>query len=388
MRALTSAILLVITGCADTVPDDGCYHVYPGASIQEAMERAALDPDRKCVRVHAGTYRPEVSGQALIWFNKRHDGITVEAVGEVTLTAANPQLADPNKPSYPAVVNHVVYFGDGVGRRTTLRGFRITGANNFVTRADGREPIEPSTRYKKNFFFYADGGGIKIFGRSYPTLELLEIHDNYASPCAGGVSVQHPLPGRAAAMTAFDETTAVVIRDCIFRNNRARVTGSALDLLWGSSVILENCLFVGNISNTDTDFTLPAGKQPVYDPEHGCGALTVFQGARVRARGCTFTGNYNGVDDMSAGSSYKASIFWRNNATGGIAPGGRYEVAMADGSAVRDCFLNGDIMDLRGNVMRTINTFDAPDPDFDAEFQPRAAGYENAGYRPAGSVSP
>ena len=310
------------------------------------------------------------------------------AVGEVTLTAANPQLADPNKPSYPAVVNHVVYFGDGVGRRTTLRGFRITGANNFVTRADGREPIEPSTRYKKNFFFYADGGGIKIFGRSYPTRELLEIHDNYASPCAGGVSVQHPLPGRAAAMTAFDETTAVVIRDCIFRNNRARVTGSALDLLWGSSVILENCLFVGNISNTDTDFTLPAGKQPVYDPEHGCGALTVFQGARVRARGCTFTGNYNGVDDMSAGSSYKASIFWRNNATGGIAPGGRYEVAMADGSAVRDCFLNGDIMDLRGNVMRTINTFDAPDPDFDAEFQPRAAGYENAGYRPAGSVSP
>ncbi len=153
-------------------------------------------------------------------------------------------------------------------------------------------------------------------------------------------------------------------------------------------MILENCLFVGNISNTDTDFTIPPGKQPVYDAEHGCGALTVFQGARVRARGCTFTGNYNGVDDMSAGSSYKASIFWRNNATGGIAPGDRYEVAMADGSSVRDCFLNGDIMDLRGNVMRTTNTFDAPDPDFNAEFQPRGPGYENAGYRPPGRVSP
>ena len=29
-------------------------------------------------------------GQALIWFNARHDGITLEAVGDVVLTAANP----------------------------------------------------------------------------------------------------------------------------------------------------------------------------------------------------------------------------------------------------------------------------------------------------------
>ncbi len=374
--------LSVLAGCNHSVPDDGCYHVYAGASIQEAIEKAAADPHRKCVKVHAGTYRPQSTGQALIWFNQRHDGITVEAVGDVTLTAANPQLARASRPSYPAMVNHVVYFGDGISRRTTLRGFRITGANNFVTRANGGDPIEPGTRYKKNMFFYADGGGIKIFGRSYPTLEKLEIHDNYASPCAGGVSVQHPLPGRGAPTTDFDETVSVLIKDCIFRNNRARVTGSALDLLWGSSVILENCLFVGNISNTDTDFTIPAGKQPVYDATHGCGALTVFRGARVRARGCTFTGNYNGIDDMSTGSSYTASIFWRNNATGGIAPGERYEVAMADGRAVRDCFLNGDITDLRGNVSRSGNTLDASDPDFDAEFRPRAPGYESAGYRP------
>ena len=147
-------------------------------------------------------------------------------------------------------------------------------------------------------------------------------------------------------------------------------------------MILENCLFVGNISNTGTDFTVPPGKQTVYDSEHGCGAVTVFQGARLRARRCTFTGNYNGVDDMSTGSRYTASIFWRNNAIGGIAPADRYEVAMADGSALNGCFLNGDIADLRGNVMRTGNTFDAPDPDFDTAFRPRAAGYENVGYRP------
>ena len=259
MRALSSAILLLAVGCADTPPDDGCYHVLPGASIQAAVEQAATDPQRKCVKVHAGVYRPQAVGQALIWFNKRHDGITVEAVGDVTLTAANPQLARQSKPSYPAVVNHVVYLGDGVSRRTTLRGFRITGANNFVTRANGGNPIEPSTRFKKNMFFYADGGGIKIFGRSYPTLEQLEIHDNYASPCAGGVSVQHPMPGRVPRRAAFDDARSVLIKDCIFRNNRTRVTGSALDLLWGSSVVLDNCLFVGSVSNTDTDFTVPPG---------------------------------------------------------------------------------------------------------------------------------
>jgi hypothetical protein len=390
MRGLTrsnqigclAGCLSVLAGCSQGVPEDGCYHVMEGASIQDAMDLAAADPQRKCVKVHAGTYQPQAVGQALIWFNQRHDGITVEAVGTVTLTAANPDLGRSNRPGYPAMVNHVVYFGDGIGRGTTLRGFRITGANNFVTRAAGSDPIEPSTQYKKNMFFYADGGGVKIFGRSYPTLEGLEIFDNYASPCAGGVSVQHPLPGRGAATKAFDETVSVLIKDCIFRNNRARVTGSALDLLWGSSVILENCLFVANISNTDTDFTIPAGKQPVYDQTHGCGALTVFRGARIRARRCTFTGNYNGVDDMSAGSSYTASIFWRNNATGGIAPGERFEVAMADGRAVRDCFLNGDITDLRGNVSRRGNTFDAADPDFDDDFRPQASGYEVVGYRP------
>jgi hypothetical protein len=107
--------------------------VYPGGRIQDALDAAAADPVNKTVYVHAGTYRPAAKGQALIWFNARHDGITLEAVGEVILTAANPDIADRQAPSYPAVVNHVVYFGDGIARRTVLRGFRITGANNFTT---------------------------------------------------------------------------------------------------------------------------------------------------------------------------------------------------------------------------------------------------------------
>jgi len=48
----------------------------------------------------------------------------------VVLTAANSAIADKKAPSFPAVVNHVVYFGDGLSTKTVLRGFRVTGANN------------------------------------------------------------------------------------------------------------------------------------------------------------------------------------------------------------------------------------------------------------------
>jgi hypothetical protein len=157
--------------------------------------------------VHAGTYRPAAKAQALIWFNARHDGITLEAVGDVTLTAANPQIADPRAPSYPAVVNHVIYFGDGVSRKTVLRGFTITGANNFTTGSGEKSPIE-SDEIRKSAFFYTDGGGIKIYARSYPTIEHVEIVDNYSSPC-GGVSVEH--------LGQIQE--AVLFRHCIFRRN-------------------------------------------------------------------------------------------------------------------------------------------------------------------------
>src|SRR6266516_6676609 len=113
--------------------EDG-YHVFPGDNIQEALQRAAESSTNKLVKVHAGEYRPNSKRQALIWFNKMHDGIRLEAVGPVTLTAVNPELAVSSEPGFPAVVNHVVYFGDGISSNTVLKGFRITGANNFVTK--------------------------------------------------------------------------------------------------------------------------------------------------------------------------------------------------------------------------------------------------------------
>jgi hypothetical protein len=348
----------------------GSYHVSPKGRIQDALEAAAQDPSHQTVYVHAGTYRPAAKGQALIWFNARHDGVTLEAVGDVILTAANPEVADADAPSHPAVVNHVVYFGDGVTRKTVLRGFKITGAKNFTTGSGEKSPIE-ADEIRKTPFFYADGGGIKVYARSYPTIEQVEIFGNYTSPCGAGVSVEHL--GQAQE--------SVLFRNCIFRNNRTQITGSAFDLLHGSSAAIENCLFVGNIANLGVDYVGMLGGAE-YHAEHGSGALTVFEGSRAAVNRCTFTGNWNGVDDNGAGSTYVDSIFWKNTLAGGISPGPRYEVDITDGGGVRGSFIHGDTNDLRGTIDKQANTFDPPDPQFDAQFAPRAPQYASAGYRP------
>lgn len=346
------------------------YRVFPGASIQDALERAAADPVNKRVYVHEGTYRPASPGEALIWFNARHDGITLEAVGDVVLTAANPDLADAGVPSHPAVVNHVVYFGDGVSSDTVLRGFRITGARNFTTGGGERSPIEADD-IRKTAFFYVDGGGIKVYARSYPTIEHVEVYGNYTTPCGGGVSVEH--------LGQVQES--VVFRHCIFRDNLTQITGSAVDVLHGSRATIENCLFVGNIANLGVDYVGMLGGAE-YRPEHGSGALTVFEGSRVTVSRCTFTGNWNGVDDDGRGSTYAESIFWRNTRSGGISPGRRYELDIDDARGVTKCLIHGEIGDLRGTINRAQNSFDPPDPRFDDQFVPRAPAYADVGYRP------
>jgi hypothetical protein len=347
------------------------YRVYPKGRIQDALEAAAKDPVNKLVYVHAGTYRPAAKGQAFIWFNARHDGITLEAVGDVTLTAANPEVSDAQAPSHPAIVNHIVYFGDGISPKTVLRGFKITGARNFTMGSGDKSPIE-SDELRKTAFFYTDGGGIKIYARSYPTIEHVDVFNNYSTPCGGGVSVEH----------LGQVQNSAVFRHCVFRNNVAQTTGSAMDLLHGSRATLENCLFVGNISNAGVDYVglLTGGE---YLPEHGSGALTVFEGSRATVNRCTFTANWSGVDDNGDGSTYVDSIFWKNNLKGGISPGSRYELDITNGDGVKGSFIHGDVNDLRGTINRDANTFDPPDPRFDADFSPQAPQYAAVGYRPA-----
>lgn len=365
--SITLAGAWLPVAAAITYAVDG-YHVEPGDNIQEAVQMAANNPTNKVVHVHAGTYRPASRRQALVWFNKNHDGVRLLANGSVTLTAENPELGTPNDKGYPAAVNHVVYFGDGISSNTVLRGFRITGANGYITKQQTRQ-LEPDITLPKNLFFFSDGGAIKVFGRSYPRLRDLEIVDNYTSPCAAGISVQHE----------GHREQAVRIENCVFRNNRARVTGAAIDLLAGSQAQIVNCLLVGNASNMGED---PVAQRSGEMPFQNNGVLTVFRNSRAEVRNCTFTGNRNAVDDMGGESVYVDSIFADNTLEIGLKGFVRYELALNRGIQVTGCVVRGILHDVGQSVSTGKNLLNAPPPRFTPTFVPEAPEYRHAGYRP------
>ena len=358
---------------AVTLEPDG-YHVRPGDRIQDALDLAATNAVQKTVRVHAGTYRPDSRRQALAWFNRRHDGIRLVAAGDVTLSAANPALSSTNETSHPAVVNHVVYFGDGISTNTLMRGFRLTGANAFLTK-EGTRALEPNRTILKNHFFYSDGGAVKVFGRSAPRLIELTIEDNVTRPCGAGISVQQQ---------GFRDTP-VLIASCRFLNNRAQGTGPAIDLLAGSSARILNCLFVGNVSNTGEDLVAKAsGEKPFANN----GAITIFWESLALVQNCTFTGNRNGVDDMGGASSYLNCLFADNTLEAGLRGHARYELAVNAGASVKGCVFTGRIIDVQQRVSATENLLLAPPPQFDADFIPAAPEYAKAGYRPIAKAKP
>lgn len=351
----------------NATPSSG-YHVYPGQNIQEALDAAATNTTTKLVSVHAGTFRPQSKRQALIWFNRRHNGIRLQAIGEVTLTAVNAEISSASTESYPSVVNHVIYIGEGVSSNTVIEGFRITGANHFVTDKLTRQ-MEPDTSVPKNLFFYTDGGAIKVFGHSAPVLRHLIVEDNYASPCGAGVSVQQQ----------GHDQDPVSIENCVFLKNRAQVTGAAVDLLEGSAARLVNCLFAGNVSNTGVDIVaLRAGEVPFTNS----GVLTIFKKSRASVQNCTFTANRNGVDDMGGQSIYSGCIFFNNTLDAGLKGPKRYELDLPAGGTVVNCLIHGFCNDPHQVISAGQNTLNAPDPQFTAEFVPQNRMYSTAGFRP------
>lgn len=331
----TVALFVLVVRCAALELQDGAYQVFPGDDLQSAVDQAAANPTIKTVRVHPGVYAPRRRSQSLIYLNRRHDGIHLEGIQRPTLTAANAHVADPKSRSFPSVVNHVLYLGDGLSSNTIIQHFKLTGANHFVTTGESLR-IEPDQEIRKGRFYFGDGGSIKIYHRSYPVLRDLEIVDNYASPCAGGVSIQHE-----------GATNGVVcIEDCVFRNNRAEVTGAALDLLWGSSAQVVNCLFEGNVSNT--------GPGEGENPFNNNGAITVFPRSRILMERCTLTGNRNGVDDAGGLSEYIRCIFRGNTMDGGFTPQPRYELDITHGATVHQCLFEGTLRD----PMKSVNPLD------------------------------
>lgn len=372
--AACSVMVLAASVCSGvTLKEDG-YHVFPGDNIQDALEQAAANKTNKVVKVHAGEYRPAALGHALIWFNAAHDGIHLEAVGRVTLTAANPEAANPDERGFPAMVNHVVYFGQGVTSNTVLRGFRITGANHFTM---GRAPelIEPDKTVPKNLYFYTDGGGIKVFGHSYPRIENVELVDNFASPCGAGISIQQQ---------GFDQDP-VLMENCVLRGNRSQVTGAAIDVLKGSAVRVVNCLIVSNASNTGFDVIAKSTGGSAFT---NSGAVTIFWESRAEFLNCTFTGNRNAVDDMGGGSSYTDCIFADDVLDAGLPGADRYELDLQAGAKVSGCVFRGALLDALRSVSGTANVLNAPPPLFDRSYVPGAAEYRHAGYRPPAAPVP
>lgn len=345
---------------------DGAYQVFPGDDLQSAVDQAADNPTIKIVRVHPGVYAPRRRSPALVYLNRRHDGIHLEGIQCPTLTAANAAISDPKSPSFPAIVNHVLYLGDGLSSNTIICNLKLTGANHFVTTGDSLR-VEPDQMLRKGRFYFGDGGAIKIYHRSYPVLRHLEIVGNYASPCAGGISIQHE--GATNGM--------VWIENCVFRNNRSEVTGAALDLLWGSSAHLVNCLFEGNISNT--------GPGEGENPFNNNGAVTVFPRSRVYMEHCTLTGNRNGVDDSGGLSEYSRCIFAGNTQDGGFTQQSRYELDLAHGGSVYRCRIEGILRDpthavkLSENIVRETTDLIIPPP-----LNPSP---DDTGYHPPTSVS-
>jgi hypothetical protein len=352
--------------CGVVLKPDG-YHVYPGDNIQDAVQQAALNPTNKVVKVHRGEYRPTTKRQALVWFNRSQEGVHLEAVGAVTLTAANAQLTSPQAQGFPAVVNHVVYFGDGISSNTVLSGFRIMGANNFVSEKLTRQ-MEPDTNIEKNLYFYTDGGAIKVFGRSYPTIQNIEVIDNYSSPCGAGISVQHK---------GFNQDM-LTIENCVFTRNRAQVTGSAIDLLEGSAARIVNCLFTGNASNMGIDVVARRSGEP---PFTNSGVITIFQNSRALVKNCTFTGNRNAIDDLGGLSTFENCIFSDNTLREGL-PSERYELDLPAGAMVKNCVIRGPVHDPHNSVSAKDNVLGGPAPLFDQDFVPAAGKYSGTGYRP------
>lgn len=372
-------ILLSLSGCqgeklstpALTSRPVGPFHVYPGDEIQAALDLAANTDDKKEVIVHEGSYHPVTPGFSFLSLTAKHDGIVLRADGNVTLSAKPVTSTSQSLPS--AIVSHVIYCGEGISEKTIIEGFQVSDADGYVSKENAPNEIRlgQGPAPTRGMFYFMDGGALKIFGNSHPTIKNVRFINNSTKLCGGAVSIEQQ---------GFSDKP-VQFENCIFKNNRCPGTGAAVDVLEGSSAVIQNCLFVNNVANYGMD-EIAQSFGLVYNPEHGCGALTVFPNSKAEVTQSTFTGNWNGIDDHGRGSTYLRCILWMNNQTDGSRPGDPYELDIIDGEGVRNCFIGGEIEDLRKTIDPKTNELQAPSPDFDENHKPQNPLYSEVGYRP------
>lgn len=380
-RGMTTICSVIVTallcGCkqnADSAsgesPTDvivGPVVVSPADDLQSALDRAATAKEDRRLVLQPGTYRTVGPAFCLLAITAKHDGVVIEGTEGATLSARS--ATDPQSPA----VGHIIYCGDGLSAATVVRGLTLTGAKGLATNTGvPSETYGPRTSsLTKGLFYFMDGGAVKIYGSSSPVFDHVEFVDNETNLCGGAVSVEQQ---------GFREHPAT-FRNCRFLNNRCPGTGSAVDVLEGSSARIENCLFAKNIANYGMD-EIASKYGLTYNQEHGTGALTVFPKSHVSVHQCTFVNNWNGADDRGTESVFEDSIFASNNASDGSRPGHPYELDILHARHVRNCLFFSDHADLRGTIPSGVNTLDAPDPEFDENYIPQNKLYQKTGYRP------
>jgi len=349
------------------VARSGPVYVTPDQDLQAALDAAAsATVDRRLI-LKPGVYQTAKTQFCLLAVTSKHDGLTVEGLDGVVLSARSPD--NPNA----ATVSHVIYCGDGITQSTVFRNLTITGANGMAT--NGGVPVENygdrAAFLKQGLFFFMDGGAVKIFGQSSPVFERVDFVDNLTQLCGGAVSIEQQ---------GF-QTSPPMFRDCRFLRNRCPATGAAVDVLQGSSVSLENCLFVDNIGNYGMT-EVQEKYQLSYNGEHGSGALTVFPGSKAMVNRCTFVGNWNAVDDRSESSRYVETIFAANDASDGSRPGHPYELDIINAGGVEGCIFYSEHPDLQRTVSSDTNILTADDPQFGENYVPANPLYGDVGFRP------
>jgi hypothetical protein len=374
LRLLT--ILLLLPGChedtrqagdSEAALTTGPVYVTPDDDLQKALDQAAGLSKNRTLILRPGRYQSASPKFCLLAVTARHNGVVIAGEKGVVLSGRNALDAEV------ATVAHVIYCGDGVDNTTVIKDLRIEGGMGVSTNVS--VPVENfgerARVLKQGLFFLMDGGAVKVFGKSSPVFERIEFVGNETTLCGGAVSIEH--------QGVCD--SPVLFRHCEFRNNRCPATGSAIDVLQGSTAEIENCLFVGNIANYGMD-EVKRQYQLSYKPVHGSGALTVFPTSTAKVIRCTFANNWNGVDDAGQNSQYERCIFCNNDAGDGSRPGQPYEIDIVDADGVRGCVFHSNHPDLLGTVNQNKNVMNAADPEFDEVFVPHNSEYENAGYRP------
>jgi hypothetical protein len=213
-QSLTAAMALAFAWGDQTRA--GTIHVYPGDSIQTAIN-AATDADE--IVVHPGTYteRIDLQGKAIV----------LRSLSGPQLTTIDGQQGGT-----------VVTFHAGEGPDTVLEGFTIRGgAGSYEGGGILVSSCSPTLRdciVRDNEAQY--GGGIFVYCDS-PSVMRCTFENNTAGASAGAL-YNYGLPGQMGG---------AVVTDCTFSNNEAQNNGGAARN-WDSNPIFVRCTFYANIS--------------------------------------------------------------------------------------------------------------------------------------------